>query len=241
MKQLQHLFRSLLLSTLVAFTLPAASLAQTATKTTALGTHTVWGTVNGIAIEGMVQGPSAQITPLQVACVFEYTEGDIYNAPALPAALNGMVHLDEALKGLITDIRKSGKFEGHAYETLLITPPAGTLGGRQLLLIGLGNRNTFNAELMVGIGAIATREALRLGVDSYSFASDIKDAGIDSPTALVAENVTKGAIEAYRTDLWLKDKGMSSSKPLNKITLLAGPAFFEVAGQGIQQAITNLK
>ncbi len=239
--KLQNLFRSLLLSAL-SLALPTAVLAQTTTKTTPIGTHTVWGTVHGIEIEGMVQGPSAQITPLQVACVFEYTEGDIYNAPpALPARLNGMVHLDEALKGLVTEIRKSGKFTGHAYETLLITPPAGTLGGKQLLLIGLGDRNSFNAELMVGIGAIATREALRLGVDSFSFASDIKDAGIDSPTALVAENVTKGAIEAYRTDLWLKDKGMSSSKPLKKITLLAGPAFFEVAGQGIKQAITNLK
>lgn len=242
MKQLQHLFSSLLLSAFISITLPAFVTAQTAaTKTTPVGTHTVWGTVNGIEIEGMVQGPSAQITPLQVACVFEYTEGDIYNAPpALPAALNGMVHLDEALKGLVTEIRKSGKFAGHAYETLLITPPAGTLGSKQLLLIGLGDRNSFNADLMVGIGAIATREALRLGVDSFSFASDIKDAGIDSPTALVAENVTKGAIEAYRTDLWLKDKGMSSGKPLKKITLLAGPAFFEVAGQGIKQAITNL-
>jgi hypothetical protein len=40
-----------------------------------------------------VQGPSGQETPLQVACLFEYVEGDITTPPALPAALNGMLHL----------------------------------------------------------------------------------------------------------------------------------------------------
>ena len=243
MKNLKHLLGSLLLIAFISTGIvPVTVTAQTTqAKTTALGTHAIWGTVNGIAIEGMVQGPSAQVTPLQIACVFEYTEGDIFNSPpALPAPLNGMVHLDEALKGMITEVRKSGRFNGHALETLLITPPAGTLGGKQLLLIGLGDRNAFTPELMVSVSSVAMREALKLGVDSYAFASDLKDAGIDSPTALVAENVVKGAIEAYRTDLWLKEKGLSNSKPITKITLLAGPAFYTVAGDGIKKAITTL-
>ncbi|MES2486083.1 MAG: M17 family peptidase N-terminal domain-containing protein [Bacteroidota bacterium] len=241
MKNIKHVLSSILLvAFLTTANVPATAQTATETKTAALGTHTIWGTVNGIALEGMVQGPSAQVTPLQVACVFEYTEGDIFNSPpALPVALNGMVHLDEALKGMVTEIRKSGKFNGHAFETLLITPPAGTLGGKQLLLIGLGDRNAFTPELMVGIGSVAMREALRLGVDSYAFASDIKDAGIDSPTALVAQNVVKGTLEAYRTELWLKEKGLSTSKPITKITLLAGPAFFTVAGEGIKKAIAT--
>jgi len=230
-----------LLTAIVLLSGCTVTMAQTGTtKTTPLGTSIVWGKIDGIAIEGMVQGPSTEITPLQVACVFEYTEGDIFNSPpALPAQLNGMVHLDEALKGLITEIRKSGKFSGHAFETLLITPPAGTLGAKKLLLIGLGDRNKFTPELMIGVGRVAMTEALRLGVNSYAFASDLKDAGIDSPTALVAENVVKGSLEAYRTETWLKEKKMSTFKPLTKITLLAGPAFYTVAGEGIKQAIAT--
>jgi hypothetical protein len=47
----------------------------------------VWGTVEDIAFEGAVEGPSTEATPLQVACAFEYTEGDIFaSPPALPAA-----------------------------------------------------------------------------------------------------------------------------------------------------------
>lgn len=213
-----------------------------AQATTAIGTARVWGTVDGVAIEGVVQGPSAQVSDLQIACVFEYTEGDIYNSPpALPPALNGLVHLDQDMKGLLTEIRKSGKFLGHANETLLITPAKGAIGGKRLLLIGLGDRNNFTPDLMTGIGGVAMREALKLGVNNFSFASDLKDAGIDSPTALVAGNVVKGIFEAYRTQLWLKEKQLTKIKPIAKVILLAGPAFFTTAGEGIQEAITAIK
>lgn len=213
----------------------------TTTKTASVGTSKVWGMVDGLAIEGLVQGPSAAVAPLQVACVFEYTEGDIFNPPALPSALNGMVHLDEALKGQITELRKTGKFTGHLFETMLIEPPKGALKATKLLLIGLGDRNKFSPEIMTNIGSVAFREAVNLGVNSFAFASDIKDAGIESPTALVAGNVTRGIIEAYRTQHYLKDKKLSTGKQIVKVTLLAGPAFFTTAGEGIREAIASFK
>lgn len=209
-------------------------------QNTAIGTATAWGKVDGVTVTGLVQGPSAAVADLQVACVFEYTEGDIFNPPALPANLNGMVHLDDALKGIITELRKSGKFTGHSLETLLITPPKGTLAAKQLLLIGLGDRHKFSSDLMISVGGTAMREALRLGVSNYSFASDIKDAGIDSPTALVAANVVLGAFDAYRTQQYLKGKKLAEHKPLTNVILLAGPPFFTVAGDGIKEAITKL-
>lgn len=215
--------------------------AQTATETkTTVGTTKIWGTVDGVSIVGLVQGPSAAVADLQIACVFEYTEGDIFNPPALPKELNGMVHLDEALQGIITDVRKTGKFKGQALETLLIDPPKGSLSSEKLLLIGLGNRNSFNAELMKEVGSVAMREALKLKVKTASFASDIKDAGIDSPTALVAENVVLGAFEAYRAQSYLNEKHFSDKMNLQKLILLAGPSFFTVAGGGIKDAITKL-
>ena len=219
-------------------TSPQLSFAQTTTQTAAVNTSKIWGKVDGIAIEGMVQGPSTENTQLQIACVFEYTEGDIFNSPpALPEAFNGMVHLDKSLNGLITDLRKSGKFAGHSLETILITPPSGTIGAKKLLLIGLGDRNKFTPKLMQQVATVGMEEALRLGVTEYAFASDLKDAGIDSPTAEVAGYGVTGAINAYRTQVYLKNKKMSNLKPINKITLLAGPAFFVTAGEGITKAI----
>ncbi|OQP43211.1 peptidase M17 [Niastella yeongjuensis] len=204
-----------------------------------IGTSSIVGKTDGIDIEAKVQSPSAQATPLQIACVFEYTANDLTTPPALPANLNGMLHVDDALKGLITGLRASGKFKGYLYETLLITPAPGTMPAKQLLLIGLGDRNKFDPDIMFTVGAIGMREALRLGVTSYSHASNLKDAGVESPTAVVASNVVKGAVEAYRTQAYLKEKNMSAYKPLTKMTLLSGPAFYEVSTQAIKEAMAS--
>lgn len=240
---MKNILRESLIIAVLAFS--ALSFAQTTTtaasKTTAVGTSRNWGTVDGISMIGLVQGPSSADTQLQVACVFEYTDGDIFNAPALPASLNGLVHLDEALKGELTNIRKSGQFQGHSLETLLITPSAGSMSAKKLLLIGLGDRNKFTPDLMTSVGEVAAREALRLGVTHFAFASDLKDAGIDSPTALVAGNVVRGIVHANRSENYLKEHKLSTTKKIEKVYLLAGPLFFETAGDGISEAIAELK
>ena len=234
-------FKHFILSAVAVVLISSQSFAQTSdVRLTPINTTALLGKVNGVTIEGKVQSPSAQPTPLQIVCVFEYTEGDIFNSPpALPRNLNGMVHVDEALHGLITDLRKSGKFMGHAYETLLITPLAGTIPAKKLLLIGLGDRNKFTADLMTDIGRIGMREAIKLGVDSYSHASDLKDAGVDSPTGPVAQNVVKGALEAYQTELYLQSKNAAPAPKVTKLTLLAGPAFFTASGDAIKQYLST--
>lgn len=240
-QQLQ-LYKTLKLHVLSVFILlaliPAALRAQVAPALPVVGTHVTLGNIDGINIEAMVQSPSAQKTPLQVACVFEYTPNDIYMPPALPLAANGMAHLDQGLNGIITTLRKSGEFTGHAFETLLIDVPNGTIAPQKLLLIGLGDRAKFDPEIMKTVGAIGMREALRLGVDNYSHASDLKDGGVDSPTATVAQNVLKGAIAAYRTQVELKSKKMSAFKPMKQITFLAGQPFYQITGDALKAVIT---
>lgn len=206
-----------------------------------LGTSANLGEVDGVVIEAKVQSPSAQETPLQVVCLFEYTEGDITTSPpALPKELNGMLHVDNALHGLITELRKTNKFEGKDLETLLIIPPANTIPAKKLLLIGLGNRNEFKPEKMRMIGVTGMQEALRLGVSSYSHASDLKDAGISSPTAEVAGYVVQGAIEGYRSQRYLKEQNASDPLTVTKLTLLSGPAYFEDSKAGIQNTMKTL-
>lgn len=234
--RLRSVFNLLLLMLGTSSTLLAQN---TATTLATVGTSAILGKADGIAIEGKVQSPSAQATPLQIICIFEYTEGDMTSPQALPAAANGLLHVDQALGGLITELRKSGKFMGHALETILITPPKGTIAAEKLLLIGLGNRDNFTPEIMTSVGRVGMREALRLGVSSYSHGSDLKDAGIDSPTGTVAVNVVKGALEAYETEEYLATKKLSSHKPLSKVTLLAGQAFFAPSGDAIKTYLST--
>lgn len=234
---------SILLVT-VEFLLPlflVAELVQTTTTLPKIGTQETLGKIENLEIEVVVQSPSSQETPLQIICVFEYTEGDIYNSPpALPKESNGMVHVDEALKGLITELRRTNRFGGHLLETLLITPPVNSLPARKLLMIGLGNRRDFKPDMMRWVGVTGMREALRLGVASYSHASDLKDAGIDSPTGDVAAYVVLGALEAFRTQQFLKQRGVSEAPTVTKITLLSGPAFFEDSKTGIRKVISSV-
>jgi len=214
---------------------------NTQQKLPAAGTAAIVGKVDGIAIEAKVASPSEEITPLQIVCVFEYTEGDVFNSPsALPPAVNGMIHVDNQLKGLITTLRKSGKFEGHALETILIYPPKGSISAQRLLIIGLGDKTKFTPDIMISVGKTGMREALRLGVTSYAHASDLKDGGLDSPTQLIIGNVLKGAFEAYQTELYLKNKHLTSFKPLTKLTLLAGPAFYTASKSAMAETITTL-
>lgn len=215
---------------------------RTNAQVTPVGTVQTIGKIgNSITIELKVQGPSAQETPLQVACLFEYTEGDIFNSPpALPRNFNGMIHLDEALHGLITNLRKNGRFKGHALETLLLTPPAGTIPAKRLLLIGLGDRAMFTPDLMERVATVGFREAARLGVNSFSHASDLKDGGVDSPTAEVAGKLIEGLAAAYQTQMYLGQHGVSPVLPVRIVTILTGPAFFETTKQGAIDALDNL-
>jgi hypothetical protein len=228
-------------SSLILLIATGAMAQNAAPKLAAVNTTAILGKPDGIAIEGKVQSPSAQPTPLQVVCIFEYEEGDLTSPQALPAAANGLLHVDEALNCLITDLRKSGKFLGHTLETMLITPPKGSMPAQKLLLIGLGNRKNFTPDLMTDIGRVGMREALRLGVNSYSHASDLKDGGIDSPTGTVAVNVVKGMLEAYETEEYLVNKKVTTHKPLVKVTLLAGQAFFEPSGEAIKAYLSTRK
>lgn len=207
---------------------------------TPVGTTQVLGKVVGLSIGVAVQSPSAEKTPLQIVCLFEYAEGDLTTSPpALPAAANGMIHVDAALKGLITDLRKNGKFAGHALETLLLIPPSGSMPAKRLLLIGLGNRKDFNPDLMTSVGRVGMREALLLGISSYAHASDLKDAGIDSPTETVAVNVVKGALDAYETAKYLNKQQAGPAPSVTRVTLLAGPAFFAPTSEALKNYLAQ--
>lgn len=233
--------RLILLSTFLAL-VSATNVSQPTKPLPSLGTKESLSHIDGIDIEIKVQSPSLQETSLQIICLFEYTEGDIFNSPpALPKDLNGLRHVDDAFNGLITELRKSNRFKGKFLETLLIIPPKNTIGAKKLLLIGLGNRDDFKPEMMRMIGAIGMREALKLGVGDYSHASDLKDAGIQSPTGEVAGLVIQGAIEAYRTQEYLKKRGAFTPLTVTKVTLLAGPAYFEESKNGIKTALKTLE
>lgn len=210
----------------------------------AVGAEHLAGQADGLAVLVKAQGPASQPTPLQVICLFDNSNPqDIYQSPpALPADRNGLVHVDQALGGQLTALRQTGHFRGQALETLLLTLPANILPATRLLLVGLGNRAaaaTGLEPLMEQVGLTAMREALRLGVASYSFAANVQDGGLTVVPANIAHALLTGTFAAYRTQQYLADSQLGQPPTVRQLTLLAGPPTFVHAVAGVEQFFSN--
>jgi hypothetical protein len=184
-----------------------------------------------IPIQVLVQSPADTETDMQVICLFR--------SSAVNTMHGSLTEMNEKLKGLLDRIRKPDLFRGELGETLLIAPPRGSLGARKLLIIGLGNSQTFSPKQMQMVGEILYAEAARLGVAHPYFAPTILDGGVTKfTTGEVAEQVIAGFLRAAATDKALRDASASPSQPVATLTYLAGAMNAAGTRDGIEKAIT---
>ncbi len=183
-----------------------------------------------VPMQVLVQSPAETKTDLQVICLFR-------SSPSNP--LHGsLTEMNEKLKGLLDRIRKPERFGGELGETLLLAPPAGSLGARKLLLIGLGDSQTFSPARMQLVGEILYREASRLDVVHPYFAPTVLDGGVTKfTTGEVAQQVITGFLNAVRAEKVLRDASASAGPPVTALTYLAGPKHAKDTGEGITRAI----
>jgi hypothetical protein len=183
-----------------------------------------------IPIRILVQSPADTTTDLQVICLF---------GSAPENALHGsLVEADQKLNGLIGRVRKPELFRGDVGETLLITPPKGSLGARKLLIIGLGDSQTFSPERMQFVGEILYMESGRIGVSHPFFAPTILDGGVTKfATGEVAQQVISGFLRALATDKLLRSLNASASPSVSALTFLAGAKNVSSTREGIEKAI----
>ena len=183
-----------------------------------------------VPIRILVQSPADTTTDLQVICLFRSSPVN---------ALHGsLVEMNKKLKGLLDRIRKPDLFSGEPGETLLMAPPAGSLGARKLLIVGLGDSETFSPQRMELAGEILYSEASRLGVAHPYFAPTVLDGGVTQfNTGEVAEQVTSGFLRAAAMDKLLRDAGVSPGPSVTALTFLAGSKHVADTREGIVRAI----
>src|SRR3954454_12876583 len=104
-----------------------------------------------LSIKVRMEGPYTADTPLQVVCYFKYTLEGAKRMSGAP------VELDKRLGGAIAALRERGEFLGDQLETILITPPKGSIKANSLLLIGLGDENSLSLKLMEAVGRVSLR------------------------------------------------------------------------------------
>lgn len=199
-----------------------------------------WITGHGISIFGqastsiatpvtvLAQSPAETKTELQVICLFRSSSGNTLHG--------SLIETNEKLHGVLDQIRRSNVFGGELGETILLTPPEGTLGAKKLLIIGLGDPETFTPNRMYLVGKIAWREANRLGVAHPFFAPTVIDGGVTKyTTGEVAEQVVRGFRDAAASE------AIVHAEPVAVVdfTYLAGAKHAADTQSGIDRALSK--
>src|ERR1700685_3835492 len=183
-----------------------------------------------IPVQVLAQGPADTKTDLQVICLFRSSPKNTLHG--------SLVEINEKLTGLLDRIRNPHLFRGELGETLLVTPPKGELGAKKLLMIGLGDSQTFSLERMQLVGEILSTEASRLGVAHPFFAPTILDGGVAKfATGQVSEQVVSGFLRESAIDKALKRANASASPSVAALTFLAGAQHANATRDGIEKAI----
>jgi hypothetical protein len=182
-----------------------------------------------IPIRMLIQSPAETVTDLQVICLFESSPENTLHG--------SLVELNEKLQGLLDQIRKPTLFRGELGETLLLSPPSGTLGAKKLLIIGLGDSAHFAPSRMELVGSIVYRESSRLGIADPIFAATILDGGVTKfSTGDIADSFVLGFLRAMRTETVLASARAFQTDAPRSITVLAGPTHAVDTQQGIERA-----
>jgi hypothetical protein len=183
-----------------------------------------------IPIRVLAQSPADTDTYLQVICLFR-------SSPLNP--LHGsLTEINDKLTGLLDRVRSPQLFRGELGETVLLTPPKNSMGAKKLLIIGLGDSQTFSPQRMQLVGEIVYTEASRLGVKNPFFAPTVLDGGVSKfTTGQVAEQVIAGFLHAAETEKLINEANASSSEGIGSLTYLAGQQNVEETRAGIERAV----
>jgi hypothetical protein len=185
-----------------------------------------------VKIKVRMEGPYTADVLLQVVCYFKYTPEGAKRMGGAP------VELDKHLGGVIASLRERGEFGGNQLETILITPPQGSIKAKALLLVGLGDEDALSLKLMEAVGRVSLREAARLGVSRVAFAPLIRDQGNTKlGTGDVETAVVRGMLLAYDTEKRLQKERLAKDFTLEEWNVEAGPKYFDETVTGVQKAI----
>lgn len=211
---------------------PALALAALLACAAALRAQALPAAAPKLPVHVLVQSPAETETELQIICVFRSSPRNTLHG--------SLVETNEKLHGLLAGLRQPDLFAGELGETLLVTPPAGTLGAKRLLLIGLGDSETFSPERMELVGRIALHEAERLGVAHPFFAPTVLDGGVTAfSTGEVAGHVVHGFRQALAAEARLRAAGAAPAGTVADFTFLAGQAHAADTGAARERALAQ--
>lgn len=130
------------------------------------------GTYKSVEIELVTWDASMAEVDLSCACLFTHEINQ-------KEPVGGLLHLNDALDGLLFTLRDQKAFNGNYLDTLLIDQNLGKIKSERLLLIGLGRPEDWSGQTSADAVSVATRLAYQLNLESVAIAPSILDSGIE--------------------------------------------------------------
>jgi len=184
-------------------------------------------------------GPFMEAADLQIICLFKHkASGDTYQGAAKET--------DDQLGGLLSALRNRSEFVGELGETILFTPPKGSIPAKRFMVIGLGDEKDLLLDTLRDVGRIAAREAVRLKAKHIAWAPVIRDEGnsvieVGAGDRAFAEQF----LSAYDTEKRLQAQGLAPKFSIESFVIEAGPTYFDSAvkqvGEGIDSITAELR
>jgi hypothetical protein len=185
-------------------------------------------------VDVLVESPAVTKTDLQAICLFRPDPGNNLHG--------SLTEIDQKLGGLLSQIHKANLFSGALGETLLIAPKPGTIPAHRLLLIGLGDLESFTPEREQQVGFIFFEQAERLGISHPYFAPTVLDGGkTGTDTGDVAKQFLSGFLRAKAIQDLLKNAGVAAGTSPRSLTFLAGPSHAANTRDGLAQAFQTIQ
>jgi Cytosol aminopeptidase family, N-terminal domain len=207
---------------------------STSSTTTPIAESSVLTVSNAsFPVDVLVESPAVTKTDLQAICLFQSDPSHTFHG--------SLMEIDQKLGGLLSQIHKSNLFSGAVGETLLIAPKPGTIPARRLLLIGLGDLESFTPEREQQVGFIFFGEAERLGISHPYFAPTVLDGGkTGTDTGDVAQQFLSGFLRAKSSQDLLRNAGVSAGASPRSLTYLAGRAHAADTRDGLARAFKTM-
>src|SRR5712664_1479993 len=182
----------------------------------------------GIRVSIKMDGPYIEAADLQIICLFKHKPtGDTYQGAAKDT--------DAHLGGILSALRNRGEFVGESGETILFTPPKGSIPAKRFMVIGLGEEKDLSLDTLRTVGRIAAREAVRLKAKHVAWAPVIRDEGntaidVGEGDRAFAEQM----LAAYDTEKRLQAQHLAPEFSIESFVIEVGPSFFDSAVKQVE-------
>lgn len=190
------------------------------------------GTWQGVSIEAVAWDSVMADVDLSFACMFTHE---------MSAGLTGgLRHLDEAMTGMLTRMRREGAFRGDPLETLLINRPPTTIAAKAVMVIGMGEPLVWTTTTTAKAAAAAVRTAVQRETASVAFAPSLLDAGLSPKmvecAACVMMSAVLGAIDAQAQ---IASLGLAQELSLRRWVFDVGDAHFDEVAKQFEEAFAS--